>query len=72
MLGKTVQFLKEVSIELKKCDWPIKRDRTLPFMDRIRDLVDSTIVVIVCMLLLAGFIGGVDFLLSKMIQLILK
>ena len=72
MAAKPVQFVKEVVVELKKCEWPIKRDKTLRFYDRIRELVDSTIVVIVCLLLLAGFIGVVDFALSQTVKFVLK
>lgn len=72
MFNKSVQFLKEVLVELKKCEWPIKREKTLPFYDRIRELVDSTVVVTICMILMAAFIGAVDFLCSKMVQLLLK
>jgi len=72
MIKKSGQFLKEVTVELKKCDWPIKRERTLPFYDRIRELVDSTIVVIFAMILLALYVGSCDFLLSRVVQWILK
>lgn len=72
MIKKSTQFLKEVAVELKKCEWPIKREKTLPFYDRIRELVDSTIVVIITMILLALFVGSVDFLLSKIVQWVLK
>lgn len=72
MFKKSGQFLKEVTIELKKCEWPIKRERTLPFYDRIRELIDSTVVVIFAMILLALFVGSCDFLLSRVVQFILK
>ena len=72
MLNKSVQFVKEVVVELKKCEWPVKREKTLRFYERIQELVDSTIVVVVCMVLLAAFIGSVDFLLSQVIKIVLK
>ena len=72
MAVKPVQFVKEVCIELKKCEWPVKRDRTLRFYERIQELVDSTIVVIVCLVLMAAFIGAVDFLLSQIVKFVLK
>ncbi len=72
MIKKSTQFLKEVVIELIKCEWPIKREKTLPFYDRIRELVDSTVVVVITMLLLAVFVGCVDFLLSKVVQWVLN
>lgn len=72
MLKKSGQFLKEVTVELKKCEWPVKREKTLPFYDRVRELVDSTIVVIITMVLLALFVGAVDFCLSQIVQWLLK
>lgn len=72
MIKKSTQFLKEVVVELKKCEWPIKREKTLSFYDRIRELVDSTIVVIITMALMAIFVGAVDFLLSKVVEWVLN
>ncbi len=72
MIKKSTQFLKEVGVELKKCEWPIRKEKTLPFYDRIRELVDSTVVVIVTMIMLAVFVGCVDFLLSRVVEWVLN
>jgi preprotein translocase subunit SecE len=61
MLAKTVNFLKEVKIELKKVNWP---DRN--------ELLGSTTVVIITVLLLAFFIGICDFIFSNVIHLIIR
>ncbi len=61
MLKKAQQFLKEVKIELKKVSWPNRRQ-----------LIESTIVVVSSVLIIAVFIGIVDISLSKLLTLILR
>lgn len=60
MIGKTNEFLANVKAELKKVTWPTRKDTYA-----------STAVVIVLVLLAAVFLGGVDIVLSRLIQLIL-
>ncbi len=60
MIGKTSEFLADVKAELKKVTWPTKKDTYA-----------STMVVIVLVLLSAVFLGGVDMVLSRLVQLIL-
>ena len=55
-----IQFVKEAKIELKKVKWPTRKE-----------LIDSTKVVLVTSFLLAAFIGGIDFLLSQVINSLL-
>ena len=57
---KIVQFVKEAKIELKKVKWPTRTE-----------LIDSTTVVLATSFLLAAFIGGIDFLLSQLINSLL-
>jgi preprotein translocase subunit SecE len=57
---KIVQFVKEAKIELKKVKWPTRKE-----------LIDSTKVVLATSFLLAAFIGGIDFLLSQLINSLL-
>jgi len=57
---KIVQFVKEAKIELKKVKWPTRPE-----------LIDSTKVVLATSFLLAAFIGGIDFLLSQLINSLL-
>ncbi len=52
----TVNFLKEVQIQLKKITWPT-------FEEALR----YTIVVIVASLLLAVFLGGADFIFNSLL-----
>ena len=55
------QFIRETQQELKKVSWPLREE-----------LIGSTVVVIVTTLLLAVFIGVVDFFLSIFIRLLIR
>ncbi len=55
--AKVSQFLREAKMELKKVKWPTKKE-----------LLASTAVVIVLTLLVAFFLGLVDFGLIKIIR----
>ena len=57
-MNKLVQFLKEAKAELKKVNWPTRKE-----------LIDSTKVVLLASFLLAAFIGLIDYGLSKLIKL---
>jgi len=56
-IGKAGQFLREAKVELKKVKWPTRKE-----------LLASTAVVIVLTLLVAFFLGLVDFGLIKIIR----
>jgi preprotein translocase subunit SecE len=57
----TVQFLKEVRVELKKVTWPGRNE-----------IIGSTAVVIVASFAVAFFLGFVDLLLQKALGLVIK
>ena len=56
-----VRFLKEVRTELKKVNWPPKKE-----------VIGSTIVVIVSVFILSFFLGIVDVTLQKLVTIVLK
>jgi preprotein translocase subunit SecE len=56
-----VQFLKEVRIELKKVNWPLRKE-----------VVGSTIVVIVSVFILSFFLGVVDAALQRLLTLVVR
>ncbi len=60
-MNKAVKFLKEAINELKRVSWPGKRE-----------VIGSTIVVIILVGIVAVFVGFVDFLLSKALALFLR
>jgi preprotein translocase subunit SecE len=56
-----VRFLKEVRTEVKKVNWPPKKE-----------VMGSTIVVIVSVFILSFFLGMVDVTLQKLVSYVLK
>lgn len=60
MVQKSVQFVREVKIELKKVTWPTRKQT-----------MGSTAVVIVLVLIISIFLGLVDASLSKIVQMVL-
>ena len=61
MMGAGVNFLREVRTELVKSSWPTRKE-----------LVDSTGVVILAVLLFSVFVGVSDFLLSRIIGFLMR
>lgn len=56
-----VQFLTEVRTELKRVNWPLRKE-----------VVGSTIVVIVSVFILSLFLGVVDVTLQKLLTLVVR
>jgi preprotein translocase subunit SecE len=65
MVAKTKAFISEVRTELVKATWPW--DPKERGFKRYKELVDSTLVVVVAMLLLAGYISLCDLCLTSII-----
>ena len=66
MITKTKSFFNEVKVELLKASWPW--DPKEKGMKRYKELTDSTLVVIIAMLLLGGYVALFDFILVNVIQ----
>lgn len=60
-IATSMQFLREVRVELKKVTWPSRKQT-----------VGSTIVVLILVLIISVFLGSVDFLLSTLFQTLLQ
>jgi preprotein translocase subunit SecE len=58
---RSIQFLREVKVELKKVTWP-SRKQTL----------GSTVVVIILVTIISFFLGAVDIGLSSLVKVILQ
>ncbi len=71
MFKKVRTFISEVTVEMKKVSWPIKRGKNIKPAERYRELRDSTLMVIVSTLLLAAYIGLVDVVLSRLMGLLM-
>ncbi|MBL7071985.1 MAG: preprotein translocase subunit SecE [Candidatus Omnitrophica bacterium] len=61
MANKITNFIKEVKVELGKVTWSTKNE-----------LIASTVVVIVSVLILSVFIGICDFVILRAINFILR
>jgi preprotein translocase subunit SecE len=61
MFRKISVFLREVQVELKKVSWSTREE-----------LVGSTVVVIVSVIIMAVFIGIWDLLFSKIVSVLIR
>ena len=61
VIQKSIQFLREVKIELKKVTWPTRKQT-----------IGSTAVVIALVLIISLFLGAVDIGLSNLIRVVLQ
>ncbi|MBT9440116.1 MAG: preprotein translocase subunit SecE [Desulfobacterales bacterium] len=60
-LQKSLQFLREVKVELKKVTWPTRKQT-----------IGSTLVVIILVMIISFFLGIVDIGLSSLIGVVIK
>ncbi|OEU50476.1 MAG: preprotein translocase subunit SecE [Desulfobacterales bacterium S3730MH5] len=60
-MQKTIQFLREVRIELRKVTWPTRKET-----------LASTCVVIILVVIISSFLGLVDMGLSSLIRFVLR
>jgi len=66
MITKTKNFFSEVKVELQKASWPW--DMKEKGFRRYKELTDSTLVVVIAMLLLGGFVALFDFILVNVVH----
>jgi len=60
-IGRGIQFLREVKVELKKVTWPSRKQT-----------MGSTVVVIVVVMIISLFLGVVDMGLSGLVKVVLQ
>jgi len=60
-----LKFVGEVKVELDKCSWPW--DPNQSGIKRYRELIESTVVVIISVILLAGFVTSCDWIFAHLI-----
>ncbi|MGI9086430.1 MAG: preprotein translocase subunit SecE [Chthoniobacterales bacterium] len=66
MITKSKNFLNEVKVELQKASWPWEPKEK--GIKRYKELTDSTLVVIIAMLLLGGYVALFDFILVNVLH----
>ncbi|PYN23668.1 MAG: preprotein translocase subunit SecE [Candidatus Rokuibacteriota bacterium] len=60
-LRRTQEFVREVVAEFRKVTWPSRQE-----------LINSTVVVITVTVVVALFLGGVDIVLARIVERILR
>ena len=60
-----LKFVGEVKVELDKCSWPWDPNQT--GFKKYKELRDSTVVVILSVILLAGFVTSSDWILTHLV-----
>jgi len=66
MISKTKNFFNEVKIELQKASWPW--DPKEKGFRKYKELTDATVVVVVSMVLLGGYVALFDFVLVNVVH----
>jgi len=61
LFQKLINFIKEARAELRKVTWPNRKQ-----------LISSTIVVIITVALVAVFLGIIDLIFSRIVTIILQ
>jgi preprotein translocase subunit SecE len=62
---KVLKFVAEVKVELEKCSWPWDPAQT--GLKKYKELLESTLVVIISVVLLAGFVTTSDLVLAHVV-----
>ena len=70
MLGKSRKFFGEVKTELQKATWPWDPEER--GFKKYKQLIDSTIVVLIATLLLGGYIAIADFLMVNVMRALIS
>jgi len=70
MFAATKNFVSEVKVELQKASWPW--DPKERGMKKYKELVDSTVIVLIATLLMGGYVAGWDFILNLILGFIFK
>ena len=60
-MNKIVNFFREVRAEMQKVTWPTREE-----------LMSSTGVVLMTMLILSTFVGVTDFVMSHLLKIVLR
>ena len=70
MISPTKNFVTEVKVELAKASWPWEPKEK--GVKKYKELIDSTLIVVIAMLLLAGYISGWDFIMNLIVSFLFK
>ena len=62
MFQKLFKFIGEVKAELRKASWPWESDPKIRGFKKYKELIDSTVVVLIAIILLAGYVALWDLI----------
>ncbi|HAE19162.1 MAG: preprotein translocase subunit SecE [Verrucomicrobiaceae bacterium TMED137] len=60
--GKLFTFIGEVKAELRKASWPWESDPKIRGFKKYKELIDSTVVVLIAIILLAAYVALWDLI----------
>jgi preprotein translocase subunit SecE len=63
-------FSREAKVELQKASWPW--DPKEKGVKKYKELIDSTLIVVIAMLLLSGYVAGWDFIMNIVVGFLFK
>ena len=63
-------FLGQTAAELQKCTWPWDPSQT--GLKKYKELIDSSVIIIVASIFLGAFVMSADFILIKVIGFIIR
>jgi preprotein translocase subunit SecE len=67
MIGSIRKFFSEVGLELRKTTWPW--DSKEKGFKKFKELTDSTLVVVVGLVILGAYVAGWDFIMIYVMKL---
>jgi len=70
VISSAKNFFTDVKVELQKASWPW--DPKEKGMKKYKELVDSTIIVVIATLLLSGYIAGWDFIMNILVGVLFR
>ncbi len=70
MISRTKNFVSEVKVELAKASWPWEPKEK--GVKKYKELIDSTVIVVIAMLLLSGYVAGWDFVMNLIVAFLFK
>jgi preprotein translocase subunit SecE len=70
MVAKTKSFFQEIKVELMKASWPWEPKEK--GVKKYKELIDSTTIVVIAMLLLSGYVALWDFVMVNIVGALTK
>ncbi len=68
MFQKLFRFIGEVKAELRKASWPLDPDPKVKGFKKYKELIDSTVVVLIAIILMAAYVGLWDLINTKAVR----